>query len=493
MRIRVGTRDLLEYDARYRVLICLECKYAIQKSAVGSHLLRHKIYRGDRQRLLSSITGLAIAEPQDVQHPPARSLPVDGLPVIPGYSCTAAGCYSLYASTKRMRRHWSEIHGLSDPPESSARTTNLQTFFRGTKICYFEVASPRAAPRIPPAISREGFEQGDNSSSALTVPGRASEPRLNLDLETLRYFHHFVAETSGTLPFRGSHTSQRWRTEVVGNALHLSWLMFGLLAISASHIAALERSEEVARAHQLRSSQFYDEFSTGWKGARSASGGVEDTDIINMGAQIICIWRCWQWAIASPMTRLPDSMQPVPFQLQSFMMALQGCADPDIAFRSVTSRTDVFRDAAAGGGRLGSDVSLPDSVPSTLSERLYSLPFRLSEALGKPDNALDVIVTLSTIDALVGCYSLGYASDDSGATWLGMESWLERMSDRFHQMLLRQSPPALIVLAYWTPLVERAARHYWFLEGMAQKIIQHIAAELPDDVTIQGLIANLLN
>ena len=119
--IRFGSRDLLEYDARYGVLICRECQYAIQKSALQSHLLRHKIYRGERQNLLSSIARLDIFEPQNVPLPNPSSPPIDTLPIISGYRCTAAGCENLCASFKRMRRHWSEIHGQNEPHQGLDR------------------------------------------------------------------------------------------------------------------------------------------------------------------------------------------------------------------------------------------------------------------------------------------------------------------------------------------------------------------------------------
>ena len=139
--IRLGPHDLLEYDARHGVLICRECQYAIQKSALESHLLKHKIYRDERQRLLSSIAQLELFEPDDVPLPTPDFPPIDALPIICGYRCTAVGCGNLCASSKRMRRHRSEIHGLSDPRNFSSftRPVKLQTFFRGTKLRYFEV------------------------------------------------------------------------------------------------------------------------------------------------------------------------------------------------------------------------------------------------------------------------------------------------------------------------------------------------------------------
>ena len=161
MSIAFDKHDLLKYDAKHSVLICQKCKYAIQKSALESHLLRHKIYRGERRRLLSSIARLEIFEPDEVQLPPVGSSPVDTLPIISGYRCTATNCENLCASSKRMKLHWSEKHGLSDPPETSARSVNLQTFFRGTKLRYFEVASPRTTARRPSVAIDERLAEHD--------------------------------------------------------------------------------------------------------------------------------------------------------------------------------------------------------------------------------------------------------------------------------------------------------------------------------------------
>lgn len=140
---RLDSRDLLRYEPKYKVLICRECQYAIQKSAVQSHLLRHKIYRGERQSLLSLVTEFDLSKPEDVPLPDPTSSPVDILPVISGYRCTRPGCGHLCASSKRMRHHWSEIHALKTPAVDCVlgQPVKLQTFFRGTKVRYFEVAS----------------------------------------------------------------------------------------------------------------------------------------------------------------------------------------------------------------------------------------------------------------------------------------------------------------------------------------------------------------
>ena len=79
--IRFGASDLLQYNPKYSLLICRECQYAIQKKRADSHPLRYKIYRGDIQRLLSSIAQkVDPLEPHLVPLPAPLSPPVHALP-----------------------------------------------------------------------------------------------------------------------------------------------------------------------------------------------------------------------------------------------------------------------------------------------------------------------------------------------------------------------------------------------------------------------------
>lgn len=503
MSITLGTHDLLEYDAKHSVLICRECKYAIQKSALGSHLLRHKIYRGERQRLLSSIARLELLEPDDVQLPPTGSPPVDGLPIISGYRCMASGCRSLCASSKRVRRHWSESHGVSDPPDSCARSVNLQTFFRGTKLRYFAVAPPKATAGMPLVTTGSDGRLTQQPNLNLSV---ASAPRVqtsvlppgrpcNLDMEMLRYFHHFTTTTSLTLPAENHNPVKHWQIDVVGQALRLRWLMFGLLAISSSHLATLSDDETIKRVHRRRSAQFLQEFSAGWEEVKRDSG-VAEAEEKKTGAQMICIHRCYHWISESPTLGQGIIPEPVvPFQLQSFTRTIQGCMDPNFALRSVVSTDDMTVETFTRAGnnlRGSSDAGVSSNAPPALLERFRTLPYRMAEALEKPDSVLDLFATVSAIDALVECCSFSYAANDVGAVWIGMESWLRRLSDHFNQMLWRRSAAALIVVAHWSLLVERAECHCWFLKGSATKVLREIAGELPKDSAVQSLVENVI-
>ena len=173
-----------------------------------------------------------------------------------------------------MKRHWNEIHGLDGPVPLSfsfARPVKLQTFFRGTKVRYFEVASPTAllANTDDDGDDDDGKDDHEaceeKSHSAIIVmpppPPRVPAPRTahgpspaDFNLETLTYFYHFSTITSLTLPGAEEPQSakQYWQTHIVLQALQRPWLMCGLLAISAHHLVSLADDTTTKRIHHER-------------------------------------------------------------------------------------------------------------------------------------------------------------------------------------------------------------------------------------------------
>lgn len=514
--VRFGAGDLLEYNSKYSLLICRECQYAIQKNALESHLLRHKIYRRDRQRLLSSIAQLYLLEPDHVPLPAPGSPPVDAFPILSGYCCTAERCRHLTASSKRMKRHWSEIHGLdgSVPLSSSfGRPVKLQTFFRGTKIRYFEVASPTA-----PLVNTDHDHDNDDveedhetceeeGHDAITVtphpplrvpapPGTAYGPSpADFNLETLTYFHHFSTMTSLTLPGTKDPQSAKhyWQTHVILQALQRRWLMCGLLAISAHHLAALADDTTTKRIHRERGAQFSSEFSVGMGQTTGCDLDLEDAEIDEearqTGEQIRCLLRCAQWPLAEPAF---DHELVAPCQLLSVMSTVRGCVVPDSTLRHSGTRNDdhgrqeelfvkgfLHTTDSSHGGNPHTNSS-NNNTPSVLLNLLRALPFRIAEGLGKPESAQDVLTTLSAISTVVECCDISFACDETAVAWQGMTTWLANVPDHFNQMLRRHDPAALVVLAHWAAmLVKRAERvGCWFLNGSAKIIVLQVARQL---------------
>ncbi|KAF2429987.1 hypothetical protein EJ08DRAFT_257391 [Tothia fuscella] len=490
----LGSRELLHYDTQHRVLICRECTYAIQKSALSSHLLRHKIYRGERQRLMFSVVKLEILEPDDVQIPPPGSPPVDGLPVISGHRCTATSCESLCASSKRMRRHWSEAHGVSDPPGSCAVSVSLQTFFRGTKLRYFEVSL------VTGAGSSAHQNDSDPNPEATPAPLQSSlspsGPPWEINLETLRYFHHFTTTTSFALPTQNEDAGNHWQKEVVTQALRLPWLMCGLLSVSASHMAALSDDEMDKRIYLEQSNRFFHDFIVAWEGVKS-SPNVAEGDEVKVGAQIICVQQCYHWTCEGSTPGLEITASTASFQLQSFIDAVQGCADPEIALRSVLNN-DITAEEALDQTTMEIEMGKPlqdkvsNAAPPALLKRLCTLPYRMAEVLDRPDDPQQFFASLRALNSLVECSSLSYASDNAETAWMGMASWLLRSWGHFKQMLYRSHPAALIVFAHWLLLVERAQRHYWFLSGLATRALHEVVRVLPEDRALRSLVEDLM-
>ena len=515
--IRFVPGDLLEYNSSYSLLICRQCQYAIQKNALESHLLRHKIYRGDRQRLLSSIAHLHLLEPQHVTLPAPGSPPVDALPVLSGYRCIAAACQHLTVSLKRMKRHWSEMHGLggSVPLSSSfAQPVKLQTFFRGTKVRYFEVAS-LTSPLVNTDDDDDADDAGENNHegcedeghaaitatlpSPLHVPAPSGSTHgpfpTDFNLETLIYFHHFTTMTSLTLPgAKGPQSGKHyWQMDVVPQALQQHWLMCGLLAISAYHLAALTDDMMTKRVRIERGEQFTSEFSTGLGQMKGCDLGQEAAGIEDgakkTGEQIRCLLRCTQWLLAEP--TLNDELM-APHQMLSIMATVRGCVVPDSTFH----HSGVWND---GGGRQeksaiqeflhtrnASHGSKPhtnssnDKTPSVLLDFLRALPFRMVEVLGRPESAEEVFATLSAITRVAECCDISFACDETEAAWQGVATWLANVPDVFNQMVGRDDPAALVVLAHWAAiLVKRAERiGCWLLKGLAKLIVLQITRQL---------------
>lgn len=491
--------NLLNYHKNHGVLICRECEYAIQKSAIGSHLLRHKVYRAERQRLLTSIARLHLLEPDDVLPLPPGSTPVDGLPVISGYKCTFSGCESLYASSKRMKRHWSEVHGVTGAPDSCYRLTNLQTFFRGPKLRYFEVALSRNAKANSTTTCDSPKPSVATNSGALSMfsardQTHTTDPSCDLDLEALSYFHHFTTSTSLTLDcVKSDEPIKYWQVDVTIKSLQLSWLMCGLLALSASHQAVLSEDEAAKRMHLERSGLYLRGFSPDCEKLK-CDFGVAELEELRMGSQMICIQQCLHYSSTAFMVST-NKLVPEAFDLRAFVSVVQGCADQHAALRFAVRSTEPFAEESIKpikdieslrGGNLG-------TIPSVLRDRLSVLPFRMAEVLEKPDTAPDFFATASAIEALVVCWSLSYSSDDPKAKREAMTLWLSVLPDHFSHMLYNQSYAALIVLAHWAVLVERVEHGCWFLKGSATKILDHVSNELPRLERIQSLIRGLIN
>lgn len=501
--MRLGPHDLLEYNARYRVLICRDCHYAIQKTALGSHLLRHKIYREERQRLLSTINDLDIVEPDDLLLPTANTVPVDALPVVSGYCCSVTGCGHLCASSKRMRRHWSDAHGVngSNDFSSLARSVKLQTFFRGTKLKYFEVSvtSSNADSQLSDDESgngREGSRLNATPSPAQSTPN--SEPYPVVDLEILAYFHHFITATKMSLPdAEGSlSASQYWEKEIIPLALQQRWIMCGLLAISAYHSATFEDEITARKDHRERATKFYSEFFVGFNMITHDDTNKMATEAFqkaNRAAiQIRSILNCIQWTLNDFTMSRETTQGTANFsQLRSILRDIRGTVALESAMPSC-----IEQNRGEGSQRaLNKNGSLENENSRTmLLNRIDMLPYRMAEIFGKPDHEQDAPAILLAIGTLSKCYTSSFESDDLSGAWQCMAAWLIKTPDHFNRMVSHKNSAALVVLAYWAAILIGRAENCgsWFIHGLSRKILVQIREHLSTDYVAQALVQEIM-
>ncbi|KAJ4384462.1 hypothetical protein N0V86_000061 [Didymella sp. IMI 355093] len=498
--VRLGPKDLLHYDPAYGVIICRECQYAIQKSALQSHLLRHKIFRHERHNLLSLISQLDISEPEDVPLPPAASNPIEALPVISGFRCTVGACESLYASSKRMRRHQLEFHDVAEAEaecEEAVRPVSIQTFFRGTKIRYFEVATLAPNPlrtleTVSKSASRDDLRKmnsvqmhNESPSSAILAQSLAPALTPGIDMHHLGYFHQFLLETSLDLPLIDPKQSTLyWHHEFVAQALQQEWLMAGLLSLSACHRTILAHATSIAAAHHERSIDLFRAFVEGRKSYTETRAADHNLEIVTP-------------SYLTNERGKPTPRKEVLNQLDSFIR----CAHVLYSHRTTQSRTlealitpirefvpkgTVLRPDAFSRAAELMEVNEMDRDPvlSTLLDRIGSLPNRMAEPLGRPqspEGLRPVMVALSAIAALVDSCVTGFEFDES--TFCSMAAWIAGAGDEFHNMISCDDPAALIVLAHWAGSLLRRVEENgcWFMKGATDFILRKVSERLPQD------------
>ncbi|KAH7110613.1 hypothetical protein B0J11DRAFT_499115 [Dendryphion nanum] len=488
--INLGPDYLLEYNPQFKILICRECQYAIQKSALQSHLLKHKIYRESKQELLNAIAQFELLEPENVILPPAQSLPISSLPVLDGYRCVAVGCGNLCASSKRMRRHWSEKHTLIERYDlfSQALPVQIQTFFRGTKLRYFEVG----AMDINNAKNDKNNVRIDESAQSpplriASLQTHETQSPSIVDLQTLGYLHHFTTMTSLTLPIpsNANGNSLYWQADSVSFALRHQWLMCGLLAISSCHLSVLGNDTATGEIHFEQSERLFSEFANGRK-EYIEQITIEDAET-RLGMQIDCIFRCAQWATTvHQLNRQHPSIEEIVSCFRGFTVCGYSTKpSQDSRF----NRNKIFVPANT---ILKSDVHHSHSESSLLNT-LGALPSRMIEAFGKPESTEDVLVTLTANVALVECFAIGFSTTELMSILHGIMKWISIVPDHIFNMIKHDEPAALVLVAYWALLIKRAEQQgCWYMDGLSGVITRLIAENMSiQKVAIRNLLPNV--
>ncbi|KAJ5594337.1 uncharacterized protein N7459_000545 [Penicillium hispanicum] len=485
--MRLGPNGQFEYNAQYRVLICRKYRWAIPKNSVRYHSLRHGLSLQERRQLLPAIDQLDLLAPEDIVFPTPDSPPIDSLPVVAGRCCTAeAGCGYLTTSHNQMRQHHREAHGLTGPPRlypSFSRPASLQNFFR-PKVKYFEVTplATVSSTASRPAFDGEPWDISDandagdtsdssDSSDISPTPSPSADilpsietPAMAVDLETLTYFHHYTTKTSLTLPLPGHEDSvsakHYWKVVVVTPALKCQWLMRGLLALSAGHLATLATDRHERETHISRAEALFAEFACGVGNSRNL-----DLDILSFlkstqntlaAAQVGAVFASARWVRSGLLTT--EATNPATADTSpvvGIMESLQSLCHPTIPFDTTLRPVwawnflDQLLRRKRGGLHRRRRISgvCPVDLVQDLRTRFYS--HDVDARASNPETASRVSTITSALHDLIAHCNKAMATDDGSLTCQIMTAWLVVQPAEFKDMVELRDTDALEVVAYW--------------------------------------------
>ncbi|KAK3718577.1 hypothetical protein LTR37_005081 [Vermiconidia calcicola] len=480
--------DLFIYHQQFGVVVCRACKFGVQPGALASHLLRHKIYRKERRQLLSELSSATLLDPPEVPIPGPESSPVEGLFIYDGYKCSVPDCEHLVVSLKRMKLHWREEHKSTELIADLASHVRLQTFFRGTKLRYFQVNNrdqstslqarsfSTGAPNPTPAacIVASTREAGGSSS--------ASGPLPTVDLEALGYFHHFVGNIRVVLALNNLEAERFWQQDVVSAALQYPYLMHALLSLSASHVASTCNSIETRRLHQESAIAHERAGSAKVQEARGSLNAESHTAL----AAYAMIQSRLRYAHSFPDPALKPSQREVHrtessaeyIQPLKQINSLRACWKPDVALSLLTTDEQSLSPEMRSLKTIMPRDELNVEVPSELLDRLDCLPNRMATVLGRPTNFKDVTASLSAIQSLMACLSPCPVPAKLQLKLHRLIDWAQDLSYRFVQMLERRDEASLIIYAYWLLLMKHFETYFWFLDGHTDRIIASLRFDI---------------
>jgi Orsellinic acid/F9775 biosynthesis cluster protein D len=477
--------SLLHYLPAQRVLICKECRYAIQPSAISRHLKDlHHIYRSDRQELVEYANGLQLADPCDVVLPPPHEAPVPLLPTENGLACAREGCTHLCVTVKRMKNHWATAHkDVVGSGCSQWRPVTLQTFFRGNQLRYF-IVSPQLAPESPSTQNSETQSEPDSRLSETTPRSDCSEPCLqpselkipsDWSSEDIALFNHFTEFTYYDMG-RGPTSRRIWQAPIPEMAFRHDFLKHGILACAALHLAYLNpperrRYQMIAACHQAR----------GLPRFRTLIGApTDETCNAILAFSHLLIVHCFAaeeqdetllLVKEGEEPALPDWLKVIRGSCTMFehvwVNMKNGLMKPLIEESLLEEPLPIIPENPEHSARLKQLLTLP----------IFSKEVPVMEILNHQVTAYS-----SALILLARAFGIAQAAKDQGlfTMWTAVQCWPARISLEFLDLLRAKEPAALVLLGHYCILLG-PLEESWYMSGFRKRLLERVYWQLDEE------------
>jgi hypothetical protein len=454
--------ELLQYLAHFKVVVCSPCQYAVQPSAISRHLKDiHHIHRGRRRPYMQYASSLDLQEAEDVIRTKINVFPVPYLPVQNGLRCRYEGCSHLCVTAKRMKSHWTSVHGKPGEPITNWQPVPLQTFFRGNLLRYF--TKTNADLSLPDTTSHE--------LRTITQDVEHQPNLLPLDESDIMLLKHYI---SCTCICRNMITNldmlRMWQVMVPRLARFHPFLMHGVLACSALHLSYQNPTRQ--REYMVKAAVHQDIAMPLYREA-IANRNDDNCHAIFAFSHLIVIY--------SFATEKQDE--------QLFLVEANTLNSLDILpnwlyfLRSGCSTLCGFWEQLEVGPvkQLVEMWEIPDN---DLDDEGRHVTDYLISVIPRSDSRQvwsDEEVLLYQEATIELGRAFSSARDISKfTTWDALRIWPMKISDEYISMVYRWHPGALIILGHYCILLQKIETH-WYFEGRATRLLSSVLKCLDEE------------
>jgi hypothetical protein len=466
--------QLLHYLLPHRVLICKECRYAIQPSAISRHLKElHRIYRSNRKEFMEYAQSLDLADPGDVVLPEPNEAPVPFLLTSSGLACRAGGCGHLCVTIQRMKRHWATVHSDVVADAAQWRPVDLQTFFRGNKLRYFIVCRNSTATSQPERNSTLDSKASSLEIDTLEVPLTYDCNWSAGDLDLLEHFKNSTYLDVG----HNSASRQLWQTTIPLLAYSHSFLKHGILACSALHLAYLNPPER--KRYQLTAAYHQNRALPAFRSA--IANANEDTCNALLAFSQLLIIHCFASEEQDEDLLLVKEKHEL--GLPDWLHIIRGNCT---IFKTVLQfiKNGPLKPLKMEG--IEGEYLSPVPANPEYSRRLGRLLAAISISR---KNRIAQQVTEGSLSPLPGALlelSRAFSKADAARShsiftiWTAVYIWPVQVSQDYLDLLKDRDPAALILLAHYCILLEPLDSH-WYMNGYSKRLLSRIYNQLDQE------------
>ncbi|KAL4783596.1 hypothetical protein BJX76DRAFT_368339 [Aspergillus varians] len=340
-----------------------------------------------------------------------------------------------------------EVYGVTCTYVAVERTKAANTPTRTPPSEASSTESRTRRARSPPRATNNGIPD----DAVRTEPGVAEA----LPLFSLELLHHWTVQTSHTLSAQPA-VQTMWREQAPQVGFTSAFVMHAILAVSALHLyrrRAGQRKQQCldqAHAHHMAAMQVV---------APNISRLTEEQGT----AVILFSWLTCVYACGRPHTQ-GDTLVVGPAEWLTFLRGNKIVLDSSSDGLRLGILAPVFRNGARNS-------YLRRSTPVAEAQRYVArLKQFIMEDVSDPG---EHGMYMDVVDLLGKSYAMVMRPEARMADTTVVLAWLFEVPDQFLDRLRRQSPPALIIYAYFCILVKKLD-WMWWLEGLSEKFMAEL-------------------